>query len=350
MKGLHSDKLEVLLERIRNGDVPPLIWLHGEDQGRGRSLVEELRSKLVPEAVRSFNHVCLDAREAGLERILEVARSLPMLSRNKLIVVYNASELRKADLDRSMGYFQAPCPSTCLVFWAEKPPQSEKLAKLLQEKKALVELKPRSESGAQAWVRDRVRKEGKDITAEAARVLIQRVGTQEGPLEWEIQKLLAFVGQKRLIQELDVEDVAAEARSSTLFELTDALSENRTAHALKTLHRILEQGTAPLAVVGMLARQLRLLLRAISVKKGAPLPGELQVPAFVWERLLKQAAAWNETRLLTALRALMEVDTAMKSGRLDPEVLLDQWVIRTALTRSSYPRAKNQAQTGWASS
>jgi DNA polymerase-3 subunit delta len=345
MAVFHKDNWEALMECLRKGEAPALIWLYGEDQGKGRSLLEELRSKFVPEPVRSFNHVCLDAREAGLERILEIARSLPMLSRYKLIVVYNASELRKSDLERSLGYFQAPCPSTCLVFWAQKPPQSEKLAKLLKEKRALVELRPRSESGAQAWVRDRVRQEGKDITAEAARALIQRVGTQEGPLEWEIQKLLAFVGQKRLIQDSDVEDVAAEARSSTLFELTDALSENRTAHALRTLHRILGQGTAPLAVVGMLARQLRLLLTAMSVKKGVPPPVELQVPDFVWERLLRQAAAWNETRLLTALRALMGVDTAMKSGRLDPEVLLDQWVIRTALTKSPYPRAKKQART-----
>lgn len=295
--------------------------------------MEELRLRLVPDAVRSLNHVCLDSREVGLERILEIARSLPMLSRHRLLVVYNASELRKTDLERSLPYFREPCPTTCLVFWAQKPPQSEKLAKLLQEKGALLELKARSESGAQAWIRDRVRKEAKDITAEAARVLIQRVGTQEGPLEGEIQKLLAFVGDKRIIQESDVEDVAAEARSSTLFELTDALSENRSAHALRTLHRILEQGTPPLAVVGMLARQLRLLFTAVSAKQGVPLPAELQVPGFVRERLFKQARVWSYTRLLKALKALLEVDVGMKSGRLDPEVLLDQWVIRVALTR-----------------
>lgn len=296
--------------------------------------MEELRLRLVPEAVRSLNYVCLDGREVGLGRILEIARSLPMLSRHRLVVVYNASELRKTDLERSLGYFQAPCPTTCMVFWGQKPPQSEKLAKLLQGNGTLLELKARSESEALAWVRDRVWKEGKTMTAEAARALIQRVGTQEGPLEGEIQKLLAFVGDERVIQDSDVEDVAAEARSSTIFELTDALSENRTAHALRTLHSILEQGIPPLAVVGMLARQLRLLLTAAGAKKGASLPDGIQVPGFVWERLLKQARAWSETKLLKALTALLEVDTAVKSGRLDPEVLLDQWVIRVALTRA----------------
>lgn len=333
MTEFYKDKLQALWEQIKKGAAPPLIWLYGEDQGRGRSLVEELRSRLVPEAVSSFNYVCLDGRESGLDRILEIARSLPMLSRYKLVVVHNASELKKADLDRSLGYFQAPCPTTCLVFMAQKPPQSERLAKLLQENGALVELRPRSEASAQAWVRERVRQEGKDMTVEAARALIQRVGTQEGSLEGEIQKLLAFVGEKRVIQDSDVEDVAAEARSSTLFELTDALSENRTAHALRTLHKILGQGTPPLAAVGMVARQLRLLLTAVNARKGASPQGELQVPSFVWERLLKQARAWSETRLLKALRALLEVDSAMKSGRLDPEVLLDQWVIKVAVTQ-----------------
>lgn len=330
------------MEGVRKGEAPAVIWLHGEDQGRGKSLLEELRSRLVPEAVRAFNYLFLDGREVPLERILEMARSMPMLSGRRLVVVQNASELRKTDLERSLSYFEKPCPTTCLVFWAQRPPQSERLARLLGEKGALLELRARSEQEAQSWVRNRVRKEGKDITAEACRALIRRAGTHEGVLEGEVQKLLAFAGEKTLIQDSDVEDVAAEARSSTLFQLTDALSEKRTADAVRILHRILEQGTAPLAVVGMLARQLRLLLAALGARKGSPPPAQLQVPRFVWDRLLLQARLWSEPRLLAALKALLEVDEAMKSGRLDPEVLLDRWAIRVALARENLSGARPQ--------
>ncbi len=340
MKTLPKEKWIQLMERVRKGDVPPILWLHGEDQGKIRNLLEDLRSCLIPEPARSFNYVLLDAHEVSLERILEMARCLPMLSGRKLVVVYNASELSKGALEGSWNYFQSPCTTSCLVFWAVKPPPSEKLSRVLEERQALIEFKARSELGAQAWVRARLRKEGWDITAEACRALIQRVGTLEGDLEGEIQKLMAFVGEQRLIQDSDVEDVAAEARSNTLFELTDALSENRTGDGICILHRILDRGTPPLAVIGMLARQIRLLLVAATSRKGSPTAGEPHLPRFVWERLLRQAKAWSEPRLLAALEALMEVDSGMKKGRLNPEVLLDQWAIKVALSKGAISREK----------
>jgi DNA polymerase-3 subunit delta len=329
-----EDTCESILDRMKGGAMLPLIWLYGEDEGRARSLLEELRSVLIPEASLAFNQIRLDGREVSLDRVLEMARSVPMLSKHRLVVVHNASEFKNSDLDRAVAYFRAPCPSTCLVFWGQKPPQSEEVGRLILEKGAMVQLRARSEAAAQAWVRERVRREGKTITREAAHALIERVGTHQAALEGEVQKLVVFVGERGLIQESDVQDVAAEIRYHTLFELTDALADNRPADALRILHQSLGSGTPPLVVVGMLARQLRLLCAAMPRGGQAPpAKGEAKVPRFVWERLLKQAREWSEEKLFLALKGLLEVDEAMKGGRLDPEVLLDRWALKVALTQ-----------------
>lgn len=337
MSGQRRDACEALSERIAKGQVPPVIWLYGDDEARGRAILEQLRARLVPQAVRAFNEASLDGRDVPMDRVLEMARSMPMLSPWRLLVVYNASDFRKEEWELALGYFQRPCPTTCLVLWAHKPPSPDPIALTIREKGAVVQLRPRSELGAQAWVRERVARERKRITTQAVRAVVERAGTHEAALEGEIQKLVAFVGEREVIQECDVQDVAAEVRTHALFELTQALGEHRAEDALRILHQALEKGTAPLAVVGMLAKHLRLLCAAVASaawSSGAPRP---EVQAFVWERLLKQARGWSESRLLQALRGLLEVDTTIKSGRLDPELLLDRWILQVAGAKSPRP-------------
>lgn len=327
MKEQQADSWEALNERISRGSVPPLIWMHGEDEGRGKAVLEQLRERLVPSGARALNEASLDGREVSMERVLEIARSLPMLSKYRLVVLHNASEMKKGELEKAISYFQRPCRTTCLVIWSRKPPAPASVAAAVRENGANLLLRPRTVAEAQAWVRQRVSQEGKRITAQAVRAVVERAGTLEASLENEIQKLLAFVGEEQLIQEAHVRDVAAEVRTHALYELTQAMGEHKHQEAMEVLHKALQGGKSPLALMGMLAVHMRLLCAAVdSTSSGAASPRP-DVQAFVWERLLKQARSWDRARVLGALRGLLEVDAMLKSGKLDPELLLDRWIL-----------------------
>jgi DNA polymerase-3 subunit delta len=322
---------EALRARMARGEVPPLLYLYGADGGRILALIEELRSACVQEGVRDFNVNHLDARETGADRIMETARSLPMMSPRRLVIVANASFLDKGGWGRISPYLRDPTPSTCLILRCDRAPSDRDLGKLLAEHGMIVELRPWSERQAEAWVSERFRREGKRLQPGTARALVERVGTRQGDLEGEVRKLLAYVGDAPGVREEDVRDVAADARTHSIFDLTDAVGEQRVLDALRIVHRLLEEGSAPLAVLGMLARQVRLIWSTRASLAASPRAGgagpDLPGPAFAREKLVAQARRWGDRELGEAIRALARADREIKTGRLGHEIVMDRWVL-----------------------
>lgn len=308
-----------------------LLYLYGEDEGQIRSFVEQVRVQCVGESSQAFNLNVFDASETPIERILEAAQTLPVLSAWRVITVSNASAYGKPDWERAIPYLNDPSPSTCLIFRGREAPQLKESVQAISSHGAVLEFRPRTEHQAEAWIRQRVHQEGKRIYPEATQALIERVGTRESEMETELQKLLAYAGEAKAIRAEDVQEVAAEARIHRVFDLTDALAERRTWDALKILHRLLEEGTPPLALLGMMVRQIRLLWFAReALDQGigkSQWAHRLSIPSFLQDRLLKQARIWDETSLWKAFEGLTRLDRTFKSGGLDPEVLMDHWIL-----------------------
>jgi DNA polymerase-3 subunit delta len=350
-----KDPSETLRLRLEKGDIPLILFLHGQDGGRILALVEQLRSRCLEASTRSLNLNAFDARESPISTVLDSARTLPMFSAWRVVLVTNASAWGKTEWEKAVPYLQDPSPSTCLIFRGEKPPPSQDAALAIRGKGLLLELRPRSQGQAVAWVTERIRRENRRILPEAARALVERVGTLEGDLEGEIQKLLVFSGHSGPIGAEEVEEVAAAARTHKLYDLTDALSEYRTGDALRILHRLSEDGAAPLALLGMMVRQVRLLWHASEASRGDRPRSEwaegLAIPPFLQERLLRQARKWDDSSLRRALEGLVKIDRMLKGGRSDPELLMDRWVLSQAArgprdgTKPPESRGRRQANS-----
>ncbi|MCZ7627208.1 MAG: hypothetical protein M5R38_16910 [Candidatus Methylomirabilis sp.] len=110
-----------------------------------------------------------------------------------------------------------------------------------------------------------------------------------------------------------------ETRVRSIFQLTDAVSSRNLDPALRCLTSLLESGEEPLAIIGMLARQIRLLIRAKSLREqsatvgrmtqGFNLPPPRRRGPGRARRLAFLAA------LSGALHALSEADLAIKTGK-----------------------------------
>ncbi len=306
-----------------------VLFVYGEDEGRLLSFLNRLRAKCLEEATRSFNLSLLDAKETPIVRILDAARTFPVLSPRRLVVVNNASSLGKAGWEEMVAYLRRPSPTTCLVLRGDSKPSSPEVVKAIQDVGGVLEFRPRTERQAEQWVVNRVRMEGKRILPEAARALVGEVGTMQGALEGEVEKLLLYAWDKATIGEEEVREVTVGAKRHRIFDLADALGERREVDALRILHRLLDEKDSHLKVLGMLARQVRMIWHAKeSVKGGRDLfSGQGKIPEFAKARLLKQIHKWDEPSLRRALKGLGDLDRSFKGGRLAPEVLLDKWIM-----------------------
>ncbi len=200
---------------------------------------------------------------------------------------------------------------------------------------------------------------GKKITPGAFSLLRKRTGNNMRLIFEELDKLLAFVGEKTHIDERDIQTLVAHSSFDGIFALTDAIGKRSTSQALSSLHSVLDSGEPPIKVNALIARQIRLMLQAkLLVEKGElkPTVVRLSYQAFVdtvfklladkLSNLLPQSAQINlfkqnpyaaykviqsipyfgAEELAQALEKTLDADTQLKSSYLDPESILDQLV------------------------
>jgi len=143
----------------------------------------------------------------------------------------------------------------------------------------------------------------------------------------EIVKLLTYVDRQRPVEAEDVERLCSGA-SGNVFEMVDAIGKKDRHKALRQLHILLEKNEAQ-GLFFMTVRQFRLLLQ---VREAMDDGGSLESGTSEFkrslplDRLRSQAQRFSMPQLERIYHQLFEMDKAIKSGKLTPELALDMLI------------------------
>lgn len=264
-------------------------------------------------------------------------RSLPMLGDRRLVVVMRAERMLKPkraakaseddpEEDEGAGdgegaatdftaleeYLAAPSDFATLVFVATEIDRTRRFTKKLVEAAQVVEfdgIRAAARSGpaganaaaglARTFVLDEMKREGRTMDAAGVGLLVRRSGADISKLRGDIERLLLFIGDRRVISEADVEIVAADgATVQDDWAVTNAIGAGDAALGLRELALRFERGDSPHGIVG----QLR------------------------WW-VSNQMATGAPERVQPALEALLRTDLALKSSGGEDRVLLERLVV-----------------------
>jgi DNA polymerase III delta subunit len=173
-----------------------------------------------------------------------------------------------------------------------------------------------------SWLQKRAKELELDIDKEASSFIYQIVGSSLRDLFSEIFKLSLRYPHSRIGVE-EIKEMTTFSRLFTVFDLVDHVSKKDTFHAIVVLNKLFEtQGrdaTTLLGLLGMLARQIRLILKAKSgLKKGGGRSEAIKrlqpLPTFVIEKYLAQERFWQEEELEKALDNIYDADGFIRTG------------------------------------
>jgi DNA polymerase-3 subunit delta len=193
-------------------------------------------------------------------------------------------------------------------------------------------LRPRE---AVAWLRSRLKR----LEAQASDdILYELVALHEGNLsliEGELEKLALYVGPGGRIDRRVVERVGADSGGGNIFKFCDFLGLGQPVPALEILDRLQQNRVKGVSILGLVARQYRLLCRLreceISPRPDRTqerrLAKELGVQDFVVRNLLPQLEGIDRSFFARAFAILSRVDRALKGSGIPEEILLSQMVL-----------------------
>lgn len=313
--------------------------LHGSDAFSRSVMLAELKSAFPPD-VAMFNIVVLDGRTAKLADVRTACEAYPMLHDRRLVIVHDLLKYAKSNEAREgLRTIIKHVPTTTdLVFNESDPPDArlaviKDLQQLVKAKQAAIrEYSPPKDAALHQWIAAHVRQNHATITPQAVQKLSDYLGNDLWLLHHEIVKLATFVGHGGTINDQIIEQLVADETETNLFAFIDSLCSRRGATAIQLLYSLLLDGTAPLYIISMIARQVRLMLAAQHVGRVSPdeLARLLGQKPFVARKAAEQARNWTSTELHTIHHRLLTLDHGIKTGIVDAEGMLTSIVAELA--------------------
>lgn len=336
------------------------LLLYGDDEFSAREELARLRAS----GGFDFNQDVFTGDEADLAQIRAICDTLPFLSERRLVVVLGLPKPKRgADDDEGEGDESEPAakpakpagkgkkskasgPSprafiqaladyaphvpetTTLVVVAGKLEAGSPLLKAAQQHGRARVFAPPKGPQLDEWISRHAQAGGARITPEATRLLVESLGAEHMRLlANEIEKLCIAVGRDGRIGVEQVRALTPQTSQANVFELTDALARRDHQRALALLHEQLANGAAAQAIVGLIAAQTRRLIQVKAMAERGMQAGQiadaLGLAPFVAQKTVALARQFSVAQLEAAHRALLDVDVALKSSRMTPELALD---------------------------
>jgi DNA polymerase-3 subunit delta len=322
-----------ILERhLERHALKPVYLLYGDEEFLMNRALARLEAALTEKAGEPPTKVIREAQEVGLADFLAESRAATLWGPGQLLILRRVETYPAAQLKALTTYLDHPAPRAWVVVLAEglKAKEVEKHAvwgRMYREEAALGFYRLR-EGELYQWLSREARLQGKNLTLAAAQRLVEIVGDNLAELNQELEKLALFSGAEPTLTPALVTQLASHSRTYNIFALVDALGEPGFHRRLASLGHLLDLGEPPAKILGMLARQVRMLIRVKEDAGGHPadLAKSLGLPQGVVKRLSQQAARFSDAALKNHLNALHQVDFHLKTSTGSPRLWLE-WAL-----------------------
>jgi DNA polymerase-3 subunit delta len=327
------------LEKASRSTVQPVYVLHGDEGFLKRQVLAALRERVLGAASDGLGLSTYPGDRAEFADVRSELDTLPFLSPRRLVIVENADPFvtrHRAALEK---YVAQPTGTGTLVLDVKSWPSNTRLAKAVPAEATMVCKAPPAARLPDWCVRQAASGHGKQLSAAAARLLVELVGADLGQLDQELAKLAAYAGAGPRITETDVDRLVGNSRQENTFRIFDAIGAAQPGQALGLLDRLLTQGEDPLRILGAFSHQLRRLAQADRLARQgrsvAAAVADLDVPPFARQGLEQQLRHLGPSRAGRLYDWLLEADLGMKGASpVAPRVLLERLVVQLARPES----------------
>lgn len=308
------------LAQIKRGEISPLYLFLGEKYEQEKAL-KTLKDILFKgqEDLLDFNYDLLYGDEIQASSIIDLANTFPLKSQRRLVIVRGIDQLPKREREILASHLDEEMPSfTCLVTLCEKLEGGDPFYRTASRVGEIVNFWPPFDKELPSFLIAQARERNKGMDIEAAKRLIEVEGNNLSRLSNELDKLILYVGERNLINVEDVTAASGGEGSRNIFDLLEAIAEKNVSKGLMRFHQLFLQGEAPLKILFMIIRELRLIYQIKFLSEEGKNLQEISTHLGIsskksFSRLMRGTEFFKRVDLERDLKYLLEADIALKS-------------------------------------
>jgi DNA polymerase-3 subunit delta len=304
-------------------EIPPIAVLHGGERHLKHAVLEALRARVLGET-GDIGFTRFGGKETDALTVFDELRTISMWGDRRLVLVDDAEDFVSKNRTSLEKYLDKPARKSVLLLDVKTWPKTTRLAKLVAKMGLEVECKELSAGDLTRWLCEAAQEQhGKQLSRDAASLMVQLAGTDLGLLDSELAKLAAYVGESGRIEVDAVRTLVGGWKAETTWTMLDALRDGRINTALGCLDKLLIAGEAPQRILGGIQFVFRRLAQATQIaSRGVPLKNALR-QAGVFPRDLDSSEAYlrriGRNRAEQIFHLLLSADGGLKGNSRTPE-------------------------------
>lgn len=319
--------MQKLKEDIKNHSFHNSYLLYGEEDYLKRLYRDKLK-QVVLDGSDEMNYSYYEGKDIDLQQIREMADTLPFFSDYRLIIVEDSGLFKSAnDL---ADYLPEMPDSSILVFVEKEIDKRNRLYKYVSKNGLATEMKAMGGKDMKLWVAGELQKADKKMRESTVEYLLALIDNSMLHVQNELEKLIAYTGERAEITKEDVDAVACVQINGQIFQMMDAVASGRKEQTMKLYHDLLELRESSMSILYLLSRHFNILLQLKDVPQLSK--GEMAkavgVPPFAVGRYLAQAKKFSKHKLQEMIEECLETEYLFKRGRIGDQIGVELLLVK----------------------
>lgn len=267
--------------------------------------------------------------EDSIDNILEDANTFNLFSDTKLIIVNDANIFTSSNdilTDKIINYLNNYNDKSYLVFTllSDKIDNRKKITKAMSDKGNVIDLNKKEVDTN--YIISYLKENGYQINMSDARMILNKVGNNLFSINNELDKLMLFKLEDKVIDKNSIDLLINENIDSSLFALVDSITNKDKNKMLKLYHECLLESD-PIMIINMLANKYILLYQVKRLISDGysddKIAKELEVHPYPVKLARNMCYSYSVKEILDIILKLANLDKDIKLGNVNGEVGLE---------------------------
>lgn len=339
------DELE---KELKKGALENSYIFCGLDEELIKEGVTEIVKKIIVPGFEDLNYIKLDGMTTTFYDIMNACETMPFMGEKKVVLVYRANFLKdKSDNENSKiygeisKYLKDVPPHTILIMYylfndkRDTPKKNKKLVALSKISK-VIHCDKLKKDRYYKKVDEVFKSKGKSIGKVELRYFSEKVQNNFDIIKREAEKLIAYTNGRE-ITKLDIDKLIQNKSEDDIFDLIDFISQRNVERALDLMDELLFKADQHMLIIVNVENHFKRLYEIkILVSKGKrvdEIATKLRLPAFIAEKLMRQASKFSVKQLQEFMKICLETEREIKSSSVDKQVEMELMLFKTFITK-----------------
>lgn len=322
--------MKSLNEDLKTGQFRQIYLLYGEENYLKKQYKDRFTKAMLPDG-DTMNYAYYEGKGVVVREVIDLAETLPFFAERRLLVFENTGFFKSAGADLA-DYIKDMPDTTFFIFIENEVDKRSKMFKAVKAKGHIAELPFQDESTLKKWILGMVRKENKQISESTVTYLLNKVGTDMGNIQKELEKLFCYTLDKDSILPEDVDAVCVTQISNHIFDMVNAVADKRQERALELYYELVALKEPPMRILYLMTRQYRILHQVKDLlKKGygrKEIASKAGLHPFAAGKYMDQAKHFRSSELRAIMEDSADIEERVKTGRLTDVLAVELFIVK----------------------